>query len=59
VEDLLLLVYGGINEPDGIYAVAHSHELACQIRLYEHEGDWELAGCRAKAFCFSALSERI
>lgn len=38
VEHLLLDVYGQINEPDGIYAVARSHHMASQLRLLQHEG---------------------
>lgn len=40
MEHLLLDVYGQINEPDGIYAVARSHHMASQLRLLQHEGTW-------------------
>ena len=33
IERLLLDIHGQINEPDGIYAVARSHEMASQLHL--------------------------
>ena len=38
MERLLLDIYGQINEPDGIYAVARSHEMTSQLHLLQHEG---------------------
>ncbi|KAK9806879.1 hypothetical protein WJX72_005975 [[Myrmecia] bisecta] len=45
-DQLLLDIYGQIDEPDGIYALARSHVIASQLRLYQHEGAWSkvLAG---------------
>ena len=39
VQQLLLDIYGQIDEPDSIYAVARSHELPSQLRLMQHEGE--------------------
>jgi hypothetical protein len=46
MERLLLDVYSSIGEPDGIYAVARSGDMASQLRLMQHEG--------AFAFCVPA-----
>ncbi|KAJ7559328.1 hypothetical protein O6H91_04G079500 [Diphasiastrum complanatum] len=41
--ELLLNVYTRINEPDGVYGVIQSHKLISQLRMYEHEGNWNKA----------------
>ena len=43
VERLLLEVYAGVQEPDGLYGAARSPARACQLRLAEHEGAWGAA----------------
>lgn len=40
VEALLSDVYGRIDEPDCIYAVAGRPGLDSQVAVFEHEGDW-------------------
>ena len=42
-EQLLLDIFSQVNEPDGIYAIAQSHKMASQLRLFEHEGSWSKA----------------
>lgn len=42
-EELLLDIYSNINEPDSIYAVANGHSIKSQLKLYEHEGNWDKA----------------
>lgn len=42
-EQLLLDIYSRIGEPDGIYAVARSHNLLSQLHVFEHEGSWHNA----------------
>ena len=42
-KELLLDIYSNINEPDSIYAVANGHSMKSQLRLYEHEGNWDKA----------------
>jgi len=37
---LLLDAHAASGEPDGLYAVARSHKLAAQLRLFAHEGAW-------------------
>ncbi len=43
VDQLLLDAHAATGEPDGLYAVARSHKLAAQLRLFEHEGAWSKA----------------
>ena len=43
VDRLLLDAHAATGEPDGLYAVARSHKLAAQLRLFEHEGAWSKA----------------
>ncbi|KAK9825683.1 hypothetical protein WJX81_003257 [Elliptochloris bilobata] len=43
VDRLLLDAHAASGEPDGLYAVARSHKLAAQLRLFEHEGAWSKA----------------
>lgn len=43
MDALLLDVYELINEPDGLYALVRSSELASLTRLWEHEGLWSRA----------------
>lgn len=38
MERILLDVYSGVGDPDGIYAVAQSGDIASQLRLTQHEG---------------------
>lgn len=38
VDRLLLDIYETIEEPDGIYAIARSHQARMQAALFEHEG---------------------
>ena len=38
MERILLDIYSGVGEPDGIYAVAQSGDIASQLRLMQHEG---------------------
>jgi hypothetical protein len=40
---LLLDAHAASGEPDGLYAVARSHKLAAQLRLFAHEGAWSEA----------------
>jgi hypothetical protein len=37
-QKLLLEIYETIEEPDGIYAIARSHQAKMQAALFEHEG---------------------
>ena len=43
VDRLLLDAHAATGEPDGLYAVARSHKLPAQLRLFEHEGAWSKA----------------
>ena len=38
VNKLLLEIYETIDEADGIYAIARSHQAQMQVALFEHEG---------------------
>ena len=39
MERILLDIYSGVGDPDGIYAVAQSGDITSQLRLTQHEGD--------------------
>lgn len=39
-QKLLLEIYETIEEPDGLYAIARSHQAKMQAALFEHEGMW-------------------
>ncbi|ONM30702.1 ataxia-telangiectasia mutated [Zea mays] len=41
--DLLVAAFTRINEPDSIYGLTLSNEIASQLIRYEHEGDWSSA----------------
>ena len=43
MDRLLLEAHAATGEPDGLYAVARSHKLPAQLRLFEHEGAWSKA----------------
>ena len=38
MERILLDIFSGVGDPDGIYAVAQSSDIASQLRLMQHEG---------------------
>ena len=64
MERLLLDVYSSIGEPDGIYAVARSGDMASQLRLMQHEGGVVASCCRGSypmhvCFSHSALVQII
>ena len=57
MERLLLDVYGSIGEPDGIYAVARSGDMASQLRLMQHEGVF--AFCELSVYTTSPEQRRL
>lgn len=51
-QKLLLEIYETIEEPDGIYAIARSHQAKMQAALFEHEGMLpEMSRNKAKRTC--------
>jgi hypothetical protein len=41
--NLLLNAYANINEPDAIHGMNYSFEIDSQLKIYEHEANWQAA----------------
>ena len=43
IETMLINIFKGIGESDGVYAFATNIDLETQLRIFEHEGKWDKA----------------